>query len=283
MEIRLLDTVNQLSDNRGARKRTAPDAGGRGRQRGNRGRASTGDHRGGSAWQSTNQGQNGPRRAACPRDSPNGATASADGERQCAPSRRPPGGLSHGAPEAELIAHCRLLRPPPERRAVGLRQVDGMALGTLVAVDVDDLYGPSLGRGRTPTTRSGQRRFRGLDVQPCLVGLPEDLDLARSGLAQCAVIGSGDEAPRAQVAAQARADNLRVQLHDNRVAHWYYLPRGRSRTPQRRLPARFRPSRPRVDCFGTKRSAPPPSRVVARYKSGTSCDASGRPGSTNVT
>lgn len=46
------------------------------------------------------------------------------------PSRRPPSGLPHGRPWAELGEVGRRLRrgPPTAVRAVGLQQVDGMAL-----------------------------------------------------------------------------------------------------------------------------------------------------------
>jgi hypothetical protein len=49
------------------------------------------------------------------------------------PSRQPPSGLPHGRPWAELIEGERRLRrgPPTAGRAVGLQQVDGMALAGL--------------------------------------------------------------------------------------------------------------------------------------------------------
>jgi hypothetical protein len=69
------------------------------------------------------------------------------------PSRRPPGGLPHGRPRAELDEvgrrMCRGL--PAGDRAVGLRQVDGMALGR---------QGPRFTPGIGPKTTTDDRAQR---------------------------------------------------------------------------------------------------------------------------
>lgn len=75
------------------------------------------------------------------------------------PSRRPPGGLPHGRPRAELPQSSRRLGggPPADVRVVGLCTVDGMALSSPGAACED---GPAVTRSVTTTRRDGRFRVR---------------------------------------------------------------------------------------------------------------------------
>jgi hypothetical protein len=109
------------------------------------------------------------------------------------PPRRPPGGLPHGRPWAEprKIGCGVRRRLPTSVRAVGLRQVDGMALGTQPAVQwvvaelgrlwaVRAVCGPwKVAQQREATLTDGERfRCSTPLLAPGsggLLGLPEDL------------------------------------------------------------------------------------------------------------
>lgn len=75
------------------------------------------------------------------------------------PSRRPPSGLPHGRPRAELGEVGRQLRrgPPTAVRAVGLQQVDGMALASKGSGSPrEHIWGtPRPGTARYPLTPRG--------------------------------------------------------------------------------------------------------------------------------